>query len=644
MNLRRPIVLLALAASAPAFADVDPKELAAIVKIKPADYPSANVVLLRSDQAVVYQKDGSYTNTESYLQVALTPAGKTYSGSTTLNYTKDAEAIDVLVARVIKKDGHVIDIPHSSFQDTERSGEENIYDPQGRALKVTFTGVEVGDAIDVKYKFTRKLPTRPNFFTDTFWFQSELPIVEATYSVDGPASMPLTSEIYHAERGSKIAATKEAAGDRTHYAWRVDNEPQLVAETGMDQSIEVPLLVISTDPSWQHFSKWWAELTEAQMDLTPELKAKAAELTKDAKTDAEKIKALYDFVAGDIRYRGLGVGPRTGYTPRKASETYTSRWGVCRDVSILLTTMLRSQGFTAYPVLTNVGDPVLPKIAYDGFNHAIVAMPKAGGGWTYLDPTAKNNNELLPGNEAEQSTLVSTKSGEGLTQIPAAPPSANLGHAIATSIVNADGSMTSTVKLETKGFFDMMMRGVAAGYSEDQQRQGIESIIHAAFPDAKLDKVTISPAFAMWQPMTVEIAITVPKAAVATGDVRLLRTLVTSGAIGLVENVLPQVLGGEPDRKYTLDATMTFQYDEDETVTLPAGTKLVALPNDAHVDNTVSAVDSTCKESGKDKLSCHRSFKLRSRFIEPAQYGKLQELLASLGRIAKQPVILGGAK
>src|SRR6185503_6231376 len=146
-------------------------------------------------------------------------------------------------------------------------------------------------------------------------------------------------------------------------------------EPGMNFTTEMPILVVTTDPSWKNFSKWWAELVEPKLKATPEIKEKVKELTKDAKTDDEKIRKLYDFVAQDIRYRGLGVGPRTGYTPREATETFSSRWGVCRDVSILLTSMLREAGLQAYPVLTNVGDPVLPKVAYDGFNHAIVAMP-----------------------------------------------------------------------------------------------------------------------------------------------------------------------------------------------------------------------------------------------------------------------------
>src|SRR5439155_13342208 len=97
--------LLVVAAPALALADVDRQDLAAIQKITPKDYPSANVVLIRSDQAVVYEKDGSFANTESYLQLVLTPAGKSNSGSTTINYSKEADIVDVQIARVIKKDG-----------------------------------------------------------------------------------------------------------------------------------------------------------------------------------------------------------------------------------------------------------------------------------------------------------------------------------------------------------------------------------------------------------------------------------------------------------------------------------------------------------------------------------------------------------
>ncbi|HEY5946134.1 MAG TPA: DUF3857 domain-containing protein [Kofleriaceae bacterium] len=627
----------------PAFADVDPTILDAIKKVKPADYPSANAVTIISSQQVVYQPDGQFTNTMHSARLVLTNEGKKEASSTSLYYTKDAEKMEVVSAQVIKKDGTVVPIDNKAIQDTEQSGEANIYDPQGRALKVTFPNLAVGDVADITYKLTRLTPTRVGYFNDIFQFQSTEPLLSASYSVDGPAKLPLTSQIYHPERTTKIETAKTKAGDRMLYKWSVKNVGQLVPEPGMNWTTEMPILVVTTDPSWQHFSKWWAELVEPKLKATPEIKAKVAELTKDAKTDDEKIRKLYDFVAQDIRYRGLGVGPRTGYTPREAQETMSSRWGVCRDVSILLTSMLRESGIDAYPVITNAGDPVLEKIAYDGFNHAIVAIRK-NGSVVYVDPTAKNNNALLPGNEAEQHTLIASLKGEGLSKIPAADPSVNLGHAIANTTIAADGTMTSKVKLETKGMFDLIVRSVAAMMSKDQQKELVETVVHFSLPDAEVLSFDMTSPLALFSPMEVNFEIKVPNAAPKTGDYRLLRTLVTSGALGLVENALPRMIGSQPTRKYGLDAQVTFRYDQTETITLPADTKILALPNPASKTNQVSSVTASCTKKDATTIACQRSFQLKSRHIDPTQYKALRGALSSLTQIARQPVILAGGK
>lgn len=624
---------------------IDPRITDAIHHVKPADFPDANVANVISDQAVVYQTDGQFTNTAHVARLVLTPAGKAEVSTQSLDYTKDAERLDVLQAQVVKADGSIVPISDKDVQDTEQSGEMNIYDPQGRAKKLTVPNLAVGDVVDVTYRLTRLLPTRVGFFNDTYNFRSSEPLLSGSYTVDAPASLPLTSEIYHRERAGTIKTAQARVGDRIHYSWSVEHEPVLVPEPAMDTTTELPMLVVSTDPSWQHFSAWWAELTKPQLEATPDIKAKVAELTKDAKTDADKVRALYDFVSQDIRYRGLGVGPRTGYTPRKASETLASRWGVCRDVSILLTSMLRESGFDAYPVITNVGDPVLPKIAYDGFNHAIVALrDKKTGGWTYLDPTAKNNSDLLPGYEAEQNVLVAIAPGAALATIPAVEPSRNLGHVTATTTIHDDGSMRATVKLETRGMFDLILRSNAVMTSEDQQRELVEGVLHHALPDAKLVSLEMSSAVALSKPMEMDFVVDVPNAAPKAGDLRLARTLVTSGALGLVEAAMPMLIGALPTRHFGLDAHLTFEYDEDETITVPQQFRIAALPNPAKTTSKVVAVDASCSQRDAETVTCHRGFQLKSRFIDSDQYKTLRAAVSALGQIAHQPIVLAEGK
>jgi hypothetical protein len=189
-----------------------------------------------------------------------------------------------------------------------------------------------------------------------------------------------------------------------------------------------------------------------------------------------------------------------------------------------------------------------------------------------------------------------------------------------------------------------VLRSIAAGMSEDEQRQEVEQLVTYALPDAKLTKLEVSSAIAIWQPMTVTLELEVPNAAVKSGDHQLLRTLVTSGALGLVENVMPRVLGGLTARKYMMDAQVTFQYEQDETITLPAGTKIAALPNAAKSANKVTTMEAGCTQRSATTLQCKRTFSLKSRYIQPDDYSQLRSVVSTLDRVARQPVILGGAK
>jgi hypothetical protein len=219
-----------------------------------------------------------------------------------------------------------------------------------------------------------------------------------------------------------------------------------------------------------------------------------------------------------------------------------------------------------------------------------------------------------------------------------------MGHAIADTTIHPDGSLTSTVKLQTKGMFDLVVRSVGAMMSKDQQKEMIETLLHHSLPDAELVSFEMTSALALFTPMEVTIELKVPNAAPKTGDYRLLRSLVTSGSLGLVENVLPQVLGAQPTRKYGLDAQVTFAYDQTETIKLPADTKIVALPNTAKSSNKVSSVTSACTKQDATTISCKRTFQLKSRFIAPDQYKTLRSSLASMALIGHQPVILAGGK
>jgi hypothetical protein len=126
-----------------------------------------------------------------------------------------------------------------------------------------------------------------------------------------------------------------------------------------------------------------------------------------------------------------------------------------------------------------------------------------------MDPTAKNNSELLPGSEAEQSTLVLDARGRAARQDSRRRPEDDLGRAVATSTLGGDGVLRSKVVVETRD----LRSGRALGCGDDErrqrQRQAIEQLVTAALPIEAHQARSLERARDL-DPMTITIELEVP--------------------------------------------------------------------------------------------------------------------------------------
>ncbi|MGA2051649.1 MAG: transglutaminase domain-containing protein, partial [Terracidiphilus sp.] len=113
----------------------------------------------------------------------------------------------------------------------------------------------------------------------------------------------------------------------------------------------------------------------------------AHELTKNSKTDLERIEALYNFAAKRIRYMSLvsfGIG---GSEPRSASETLHNAYGDCKDKTALLEALLEAEGLHASSVLISGDrefDPDMPSPW--PFDH-VIAVLQVGKENIWMDPS-----------------------------------------------------------------------------------------------------------------------------------------------------------------------------------------------------------------------------------------------------------------
>lgn len=123
---------------------------------------------------------------------------------------------------------------------------------------------------------------------------------------------------------------------------------------------------------------WQYNLIKTQKDLTTNQKQVAQDITKNASTDLEKVKVLYEYIGNNTRYESiqLGIG---GYQPIPASEVLRIGFGDCKGLSLLMHSMLEEIGIKSYftVIKSDISDKYLTNnfLGFLSCNHAILQVP-----------------------------------------------------------------------------------------------------------------------------------------------------------------------------------------------------------------------------------------------------------------------------
>src|SRR4029077_19456290 len=119
----------------------------------------------------------------------------------------------------------------------------------------------------------------------------------------------------------------------------------------------------------------------------------AADLTKGKKTREEKLKAIFEFVADDIRYVNYVSGE--WWLPNRPQELLNRCQGDCDDKAMLLITLLKAVGIAANEVLGPTRYTAQPSLlraehaAIPLFDHGIAYLPgEKGKPGIWLDATS----------------------------------------------------------------------------------------------------------------------------------------------------------------------------------------------------------------------------------------------------------------
>jgi len=147
---------------------------------------------------------------------------------------------------------------------------------------------------------------------------------------------------------------------------------------------------LGDDPAagWAAVARWYHGIVSSLPRGDSGVAQLAAELTAGLESPEAKLETLARFVQSEVRYVAVLIG-EGGYRPAAPAEVLERRWGDCKDKVLLLVDLLTAVGVEAHPALLRNGrerrlDAGFP--SPESFNHALVAVPTAGG-YLFVDPT-----------------------------------------------------------------------------------------------------------------------------------------------------------------------------------------------------------------------------------------------------------------
>ncbi len=646
----------------PVFSQTVPERLAAI---RAEDYPGASLVVAFDSTVSDVQESGlTYVHMHRLYKV-LTPAGALKLSVIKIDYDPLSAWVDIEKV-VVHRNG---DKGTGGKGDLGTWGQgEQVTNPvldypaPARAIywgareKMIEVGrLEPGDAVEVwlfRKGFTyallgdegnddeRYIPPMRGHFYDIVPFYGDDPIVEKVYQVAIPADKPVQYEFYNGEVRSSVIRKE----DKMIYTFSKKDIRPMKREPGMvDFSDVAPKLLMSTSPDWYAKSTWFYSVNEdyGSFEWTPEIKAKVDEILKDAKSEMDSVSLLTHWVADEIRYSGISMGPGEGFTLHKGEMTFLDRCGVCKDKAGMLVTMLRAAGFESYAAMTMAGSRI-DYIPADQFNHSVTVVKLKDGKFHLLDPTwVPFIRELWSSAEQQQEYLLGLPEGADLATTPVSPPENHYLRIFGTSSLSENGTLEGELTIRAEGQTDAAIRRMFTGYYKDQWTHNMEMELKRTHPAAELIEADFGDPYQyLEEPLRITLRYRIPDYALVRGDRIIMRSFIASGFMKRAMSHLYADTRAE-SKTYPFRDRCSRQVQLTESITLPGNYAIAYRPEaESFSDNTASFEGKYEMSLDNQTLRMSQLANFNKRIYEAGEWPSFRKATLAQVKFMDEPVVL----
>jgi hypothetical protein len=391
----------------------------------------------------------------------------------------EGDLTEIVRARVHRKDGSTA-FPVEEASDDARP-------------RIRWPELAPGDVVEVAFRSWTGGPVGgrgdpPFFRLDYAGAQATHPVLYNEVVVESPRERPIYVDVVNGK-----ADRRDDHDDGTAHVVRlVWDRPVNVPDEPLAPPLSeiIPTLVLSTFKDWDAFRAWYGEAVRGFTEPDAQVRELAAKLTAGKTTRDARLRALFDFVADDIRYVNYVSGE--WWLPNRPQQLLARREGDCDDKALLLITLLKAVSIDAQEVMVQTrltGQPSIVRArgaAIPLFDHGIAFLPGPNGG-TYLDATSPQSRlGPLPSMDARAVALRLDGPAE-IVELPSSTPEEHGVDATWTLGLRPDGSADLQGEEHATGDDAFWMRtyltepGARAQWVE-------EHLVGSWFPTVEVDK------------------------------------------------------------------------------------------------------------------------------------------------------------
>ncbi len=384
------------------------------------------------DQSVTYvARNGLAQTVAQTVYRAITADGIDSARSARVSYQTGDERVDVLRVRVHKPDGSFSE-DYEQWESGNSRKRSTTYNDTGY-VNLRANDVQPGDLVEFRWRVSQVANAnfRGDYFGDIAYLQGTRPIGFQRYAVIypdrfnlwfRPPALPHERIDDKRPSGKPLEKGYKTASFEMFAVPHVDTDPMQPGFTDV-----YDYLLVSNKKTWDDIGEWWWELVKEQLIVDEQIRGTVKDLTKDLKTDDEKLAAIHNYVVKNTRYLHVGLGIH-GWKPYRTTTAFRNRYGDCKDKAALLKVMLEEAGIPANLVLVRtrrLGHVDDEPASMHVFNHAITYVP---GKDLYLDGTAEFNGtrELTTMDQGAQALIVKDGGETDWVTLPIDKPGDNV--------------------------------------------------------------------------------------------------------------------------------------------------------------------------------------------------------------------------